>query len=266
MYMTANDLEQINKIIIDLLMEFQNEQNRLQVMFDNGTSRLAELEEDIVSYKDTEDVDFKVFSPRNVSNLSEEKLMAMDREKTDIEYSNKELSKELKYYKERVDKLRTVLSILDETEIDNEEYIKDIDSKNRVDEEKESDAIDLELEKIRRLFNSNKNEDNSIQYKYKESAKIEDEDVSENIVDGSDGEKEDSDTVDNDTVSTNNIVSPGMKQLNDYESKSLIDDLDRISHRIEISYKVIDNDVFRTKMELKSIKSGIDDIIRGIKE
>lgn len=265
--MKSGDLDTINKIIIDLLLEFQNEQNRLQVMYDNGTSRLLELEEDIVSYKDTEDVDFKVFSPRNVSNLSEEKLMAMDREKTNIEDGNKELLKQLKYYNDKVEKLRTVLTILDETEIDNTEYISTNNEEEINSSEQEIDPIDLELSNIRRLFSAKKDsESDETRYTLKQKKEVdvpEEESSLENITKDTSNS---SDDVESSNVLEDKVSNSSIKELNDYESRSLLDDLDRISHRIEISYKVIDNDVFRTKMELKSIKSGIDDIIRGIKK
>lgn len=263
--MNSVDLEKINNIIIDILLEFQNEQNRIQVMYDNGTSRLAELEEDIITYKDSEDVDFKVFSPRNVSNLSEEKLMAMDSEKRSIEESNKDLYKQLKYYTDKVQKLRTVLSLLDSSEIDNTEYTSVEDEvPSRALYEK--DPIDDEVAKIRKLFSQDDKESDVVVNNLKDvfDSENSDEDNSEDkdteIINSEEKLSESNDK------NVNSKSYSEISSLNDFECKSLVDDLDRISHRIEISYKVIDNDTFRTKMDLKSIKNNLDDIIRGIKD
>lgn len=195
--MTAKEVEQISNIVVDLLMEFQKEQNRLQVIFDNGTSRITEIEEDIVNYKETEDVDFKVFSPRNISTLNEEKLESMDREKLTLIESNKEIFKQLKYYNEKVEKLRIIQSIIDS------DINEDIKNENEVE---------IEI-------------DNNIKHSI---------DVSE-IVD------------------------------NEFDKKEFISDLERLSHRAEICYKLIDNDIYRTKIEIKSIKSNLDEIIDVLK-
>lgn len=47
-------------------------------------------------------------------------------------------------------------------------------------------------------------------------------------------------------------------------SEQLKDDLLRVAHKIDFCNKIIDNDMFRTKMELKSIKDSVDEIIENI--
>lgn len=278
--MTSGDIEKVNKIIIDLLLEFQNEQNRIQVLYDNGTSRLAELEEDIISYKDSEDVDFKVFSPRNVSTLNEDKLLSMDREKSDIEASNKELNTQLSYYSEKVEKLRTVLSILDDNkdELIDEELVEDSHSFTEITVDDDED-MDEKVLRIKRLFSANPNDDVLSSVEVYKSYKKPSEDITEKkdvltekeaieksyterLVNRDKVVSKDKETVN--TVSTENNYSDDLDNLSDLQKISLSDDLNRISHRLEISYKIIENDVFRTKMELKSIKNNVDDIIRSI--
>lgn len=207
--MTAKEIDQISNIVIDLLMEFQKEQNRLQIIYDNGSSRISEIEENIVNYKETEDVDFKVFSPRNISTLNEDKLESMDREKLTLMESNKEILKQLKYYNEKVEKLRT----------------------------------------IQMIIGTEENEDSDFDYR--------DESID-------DIQKVDTNEI-NDTDSTKNSIDINELVDNEFDKQSFINDLERLSHKMEISSKLIDNDIYRTKIELKSMKSNLDEIINSLK-
>ncbi|MDO4966629.1 MAG: hypothetical protein Q4E51_07960 [Lachnospiraceae bacterium] len=207
--MTAKEIDQISNIVIDLLMEFQKEQNRLQIIYDNGSSRISEIEENIVNYKETEDVDFKVFSPRNISTLNEDKLESMDREKLTLMESNKEILKQLKYYNEKVEKLRT----------------------------------------IQMIIGTEENEKSDFDYK--------DESID-------DIQKVDTNEI-NDTDSTKTSIDINELIDNEFDKQSFINDLERLSHKMEISSKLIDNDIYRTKIELKSMKSNLDEIINSLK-
>lgn len=207
--MTAKEIDQISNIVIDLLMEFQKEQNRLQIIYDNGSSRISEIEENIVNYKETEDVDFKVFSPRNISTLNEDKLESMDREKLTLMESNKEILKQLKYYNEKVEKLRI----------------------------------------IQMIIGTDENEDSDFDYR--------DESID-------DVQKVDTNEI-NDTDSTKNSIDINELVDNEFDKQSFINDLERLSHKMEISSKLIDNDIYRTKIELKSMKSNLDEIINSLK-
>jgi len=211
--MTPTDTEKVTKIIVDMLMEFQKEHSRIQSSYDNGILRLNEIQEDLTNYRETEDVDFKVFSPRKVSMLNEDKLNSMDNEMRQIEEVNKGLLKQLKYYSDKVEKLLTVQAILDgeiyEVPVDKEDSIEDIFDIKKKDE-------DILL-------------DNDIE---------------------------------NNEKSSSDLVLP---EMNEYDKQSLVDNLERLSHRIEVGSKIIDSDVYRTKMELKSIKSGLDDVISTLK-
>lgn len=224
--MTPTDTEKITKIIVDMLMEFQKEQKRLQAEYDNGIARLSEIEENLHSYKETEDVDFKMFSPRKVSTLNEDKLNSMDSEMRELDEINKALYKQLKYYSDKVEKLLTVQAI-----IDGEVYEAP---------EEERDPIDL-------LFN------------LPSSKPVNDDNISSISIVNSSSSNEDKENV------TSTEQSLDLPNLNLYDRQSLIDNLERISHRIEVGAKIIDNDVYRTKMELRSIKSGLDDVISILK-
>lgn len=48
------------------------------------------------------------------------------------------------------------------------------------------------------------------------------------------------------------------------DNEQLKEDLSRVSHKIDFCVKIIDNDVFRTKMELKTIKDSVTEIIEEL--
>lgn len=221
--MTPTDNEKITKILVDMLMEFQKEQKRIQAEYDNGLLRLSELEENLNNYRETEDVDFKVFSPRKVSTLNEDKLNSMDSEMQEIRESNKALLKQLKYYTDKVEKLLTVQAI-----IDGEIY--------EAPENKEKDSIE-------ELFNLSS--DNEVKSEERSTLENDSSQIFEKQIDFD--KKYD------------------IPDMDLFSKQSLIDNLERISHRIEVGVKIIDNDLYRTKMELKSIKSGLDDVISTLK-
>lgn len=222
--MTSADIEQVSKIIVDMLIEFQNEKNRIQILYDNNCSRISEIEDNIANYIDSEDVEFKVFSPRNISTINEDKLLSMDKEKVDLQESNKELNYQLKYYIEKIDKLRFIQSIISGQIIEEDNFEEEVDNEDNLD-----------YDPIKELFGNNLKNNVSNNTSINEDNNIETEVVYE------------------------------IDDMNQFDKKSLIDDLERISHRIELSTKVIDTDLFRTKIEMKNVKNNLDSIIRGLK-
>lgn len=222
--MTSADIEQVSKIIVDMLIEFQNEKNRIQILYDNNCSRISEIEDNIANYIDSEDVEFKVFSPRNISTINEDKLLSMDKEKVDLQESNKELNYQLKYYIEKIDKLRFIQSIISGQIIEEDNFEEEVDNEDNLD-----------YDPIKELFGNNLKNNVSNNTSINEDNNIETEVVYE------------------------------IDDINQFDKKSLIDDLERISHRIELSTKVIDTDLFRTKIEMKNVKNNLDSIIQGLK-
>ena len=150
--MTPTDKEKVSKIIVDMLMEFQKEQRRIQTEYDNGLSRLSEIEENLINYRETEDVDFKVFSPRKVSTLNEDKLNSMDSEMKEIEEDNKQLQKQLKYYSDKVEKLLVVQAIIDGEVYDISELFDAVDNRQHfeceVDEELRAQLALVDVKKM----------------------------------------------------------------------------------------------------------------------
>ena len=87
--MNSINVKKIEIIVNDLLSEFDKESSKLQSEYDDNVVRILEIEENIHNYKENEDVDFQVFSPRKIDNQNEEKIEAMNLEKESIEEINK---------------------------------------------------------------------------------------------------------------------------------------------------------------------------------
>lgn len=150
--MDGLNVRKIEIIVKDLLSEFDKESGKLQAEYDDNAVRIIEIEENIHNYKENEDIDFQVFSPRKIDNQNEEKIEAMRREKESIEEINKSLYRQIKYYTDKKDKLNEILEVIEE----------DRDMPISIDkEEKQEDDIISVDKKILEYYDSiaNDNED-----------------------------------------------------------------------------------------------------------
>lgn len=266
--MTEFDIEKIDRIVSDLLLEFKEERNKLQYELDNANSKIMEIDRSISSFKENEDVDIKVFSPRNLSNLNLEKIEMMNQEKAKIEDSSKSVIKQLNYYSDKCDKLSEIKNIIQGSstsstndKIDGIMKMFSIDSEN-------SNQIDHNTNNV---FSTNLSLD-----KNKDELNIEEN--NSNVFNGTSDSVENNEKI---SVSngisvvienTNNIISKASSIINNpdnnisqYDKLSLIKEMEIISHRLEITIKIIDNDVYRTKMDLKSIKNSLDDLLTSLR-
>lgn len=137
--------EKALKIIRDLYDEFEKEENNLKVQYDNNSSKIEEMEENILSFMKNEDIDYKVFSPRSIVSTNKDKIEHLREEKEDVEKNNKSVLKQMKYYSEKTKKLEHLLSLFqNDNDVDETEQI----SANKVDEkivEKVSEVDDSKI-------------------------------------------------------------------------------------------------------------------------
>lgn len=103
---------EIRAIIEEIYDEFLKEEIRLNEICSGNTVRIDELDHKMVTLRKNEDIDFRVFSPRNVSPANSEKLQELEKEKNDLEKESRDASKQLKYYSERTRKLGNALELL----------------------------------------------------------------------------------------------------------------------------------------------------------
>lgn len=108
-------LQEAEKMIRELFEEFSKEGIRLKLLQDNNSSKIGELEENILQLTKNEDVDYRFFSPRNVVSNNKGKIDDLRDEKEDLQKSNKSIFKQMTYYKEKADKLEQIKNLLERT-------------------------------------------------------------------------------------------------------------------------------------------------------
>lgn len=230
--MTSKDLIDACDILVKLEQEFSTEEAKLSEISSNHAIKIDELDQQITTFRRNEDVDFRVFSPRNVSTGNSEKIEALEDEKKQLEREKKDADKQLRYYSGKTEMIGRVLSIL-RGEL--KEDSKPDDPFSFIDEpeaEKEKNKIILSddngYDEVEALFNN--------------SPKV------------------DFDT-DNEPGSENNLKMP------DYEYNGVpVDEVERVCHKVEFCEKIISNDGVRAKLEIKNIVSDLKDLIRAYRE
>ena len=83
--MTSKDLIDACDILIKLKQEFSTEEAKLTEISNEHAIRIDELDQQITTSRRNEDVDFRVFSPRNVSGTVSDKIKAFESEKKQLE-------------------------------------------------------------------------------------------------------------------------------------------------------------------------------------
>ena len=78
--MTSKDIIEACDILIKLEQEFSTEESKLSEVSNDHAIRIDELDQQISTFRRNEDVDFRVFSPRNVSTGTSEKIAALEDE------------------------------------------------------------------------------------------------------------------------------------------------------------------------------------------
>lgn len=113
-FMNSINIKKIEIIVSDLLSELEKESGKLQIEYDDNVARILEIEEHIHNYKENEDVNMQVFSPRKIENHNEERINAITKEKENIEAANKSLYRQIKYYTDKKEKLKEILNLIEE--------------------------------------------------------------------------------------------------------------------------------------------------------
>ena len=110
--MTSKDIIEACDILIKLEQEFSMEESKLSEVSNDHAIRIDELDQQISTFRRNEDVDFRVFSPRNVSTGTSEKIAALEDEKKQLEREKREADKQLKYYSGKTEMIGKVLALL----------------------------------------------------------------------------------------------------------------------------------------------------------
>ena len=230
--MTTKDLIDACDILIKLEQEFSAEEAKLSEVSGEHAMRIDELDQQITTFRRNEDVDFRVFSPRNVSTATSDKISMLENEKKQLEREKKEADKQLRYYSGKTEMIGKVLDLLrgDLKEESEEDSVTVRNSRNPfafLDEEKEEvEVIEDKEDDVAALFRSVKAFD-------KKEASLEELEVQ------------------NDP----SVVYDGVP----------VDDVERICNKVEFCEKIISNDGIRAKLEIKNIIADLRDLIRAYK-
>ena len=229
--MTSKDLIDACDILIKLKQEFSTEEAKLSEISGEHAVKIDELDQQITTFRRNEDVDFRVFSPRNVSTGTSDKIKALENEKKQLEREKKDADKQLRYYSGKTEMIGRVLNLLrgDLKEDSEEDSVTVIKSRNPfgfLDEEpEENDEVieDKNIDSVAELFRKP-------------------EIQSDETID----EKENIEEV---TTSTGEGVP--------------VEEVERVCHKVEFCEKIITNDGVRAKLEIKNIIADMKDLIRA---
>lgn len=233
----------VKKIIQDLYDEFLRDEKRISEIYENNSVRIDELDHKIHTLKKSEDVDFKVFSPRNSNNINSDKIGELENEKSILESESRNYSKQLRYYSDKVNKLNEVLIMLGETDI--KEPLKGsafVNVPDVVEEIIEDPFNDLFPSYVSKKNNTSSNNlfDNSI---IKDTVTSND-DFEVNV------EPEDDLKPHNDSSFNNDLF--------------LKDNVNQIIHKAEFTERIITNDSLRAKLEIREIISLLKNLLSNV--
>ncbi len=230
--MTSKDLIDACDILLKLEQEFATEEAKLSEVSNEHAIRIDELDQQITTFRRNEDVDFRVFSPRNVSTSTSDKIKTLESEKKQLEREKKDADKQLRYYSGKTEMISRVLSLLRG------------DIKDGLDEDSQT------VRNCRNPFGFLDEDTDDVSISDEEQ-----DDVSKLFEDSTDNSS-DVEIEDN----TDHVVS----EVKIVSSKGVpVDEVERVCHKVEFCEKIISNDGIRAKLEIKNIVSDLKDLIRA---
>lgn len=233
--MTSKDLIDAIDILIKLEQEFSVEETRLSEISSEHARKIDELDQQITVFRRNEDVDFRVFSPRNVSTATSDKIKVLENEKKQFEREKKDADKQLRYYSGKTEMIGRVLSLLrgdlkNDSEDDSATVIKSRNPFAFLDEEPEIDEAITQ------------DKTDPVSSLFKEA----NEKIKEDLL--SDKEIEAEKTEEASFVSVSGVP---------------VDEVERVCHKVEFCEKIVSNDGIRAKLEMGNIVSELKDLIRA---
>ena len=236
--MTSKDLIDACDILVKLEQEFSVEEARLSEISNEHAMRIDELDQQITVSRRNEDVDFRVFSPRNVSTGTSDKIKALEEEKKLLEREKKDADKQLRYYSGKTEMIGKVLSLLrgdlkEESETDSPTVIKSRNPFAFLDEENDApeEVIEYKSDPVATLFKEANDRIKADLYLAEENESEEEPDYSP----------------------VSSVSSEGIP----------VGEVERVCHKVEFCEKIISNDGIRAKLEIKNIVTDLKDLIRA---
>ena len=233
--MTSKDIIEACDILIKLEQEFSTEESKLSEVSNDHAIRIDELDQQISTFRRNEDVDFRVFSPRNVSTGTSEKIAALEDEKKQLEREKREADKQLKYYSGKTEMIGKVLALL----------------RGDLKEESSEDSSTVIMSRNPFAFldEPTENPDDTI-----DTSEDDFDHVSDLFNDLNDDSEEKSNDILENEESYNSVNS-----VNGVP----VDEVERVCHKVEFCGKIINNDGIRAKLEIKNIVDDLKELIRA---
>ncbi|MBR4575398.1 MAG: hypothetical protein IKO16_10835 [Lachnospiraceae bacterium] len=234
--MTSKNLIDACDILLKLEQEFASEEAKLSEVSNEHAMKIDELDQQITTFRRNEDVDFRVFSPRNLSTVTSDKIKTLEGEKKQLEREKKEADKQLRYYSGKTEMIGRVLDLL------------------RSGLKEESDEDSSTVRNSRNPF-SFLDEDSS------DIVEFEDEtDEVASLFASSDRSEEDP----ADKTESVGKSSVGKEDVSFVQSVGVpVDEVERVCHKVEFCEKIISNDGIRAKLEIKNIVADLKELIRA---
>lgn len=245
--MKKKEYNEVIDILVDLQNEFIEEEERLKEISRGHAIKIDELENQIDSCRKNEDIDYRVFSPRNISMDNSDKINSLLSEKESLEKEKKVADKQLVYYSSKSDKIGKVLYILKRySDIsDNIEFSND-------------DTSEYSFKSNENFVFNEEYDSNDENISSKPDKNINDDPISDLFNDDIiDEEVSDNEKVIGDDTSLKNSTEKNETPEVDDISGIPVDDVERVCHRVEFTEKIIRNDMLRARLELKDIISDL---------
>lgn len=232
--MTKNEINEIKSIISELKREFSNEEERLSSLERERTIKLDELDHQISSAKKNEDIDFKVFSPRNVNSSISEKISGMEQERKKLEQLLGDASRQKIYYSGKTEKLSRVLEILSENNV---EVVEEVVEKK--------DSFDW-------FSQFNKSSDDTI------SSEDSDQDKKDSVIADTSVNGKDNSIIDSLVIDTIDDSS----DIEKIDTKEVSKKINKIIRKAQLGEKVIDNDRRRAHTVINEVIDELKSILK----
>lgn len=274
--MTSKDLIEACDILLELEKEFAGEESKLADISNERYIKIEEIDHQILTLRRNEDVDFRVFSPRNSSTVNSEKIKNLEDDKKNLEREKKDADRQLSYYSGKTEKINKVIKLL-RGELGDDSREDNLTVKNSRNPFGFLEAIIEENENLEKSRSESSNVSDETEVKtddFESNEKIVLEDAEESPISKLINERIKEDLS---LLSEEDKVSELKEEKDDSETSDTVidsspiievqgipvDEVERICHKVEFSAKIISNDHVRAKMELKEIISEFKDIIRA---
>ena len=233
--MTSKNLIDACDILLKLEQEFATEEAKLSDVSNEHAMKIDELDQQITTFRRNEDVDFRVFSPRNLSTVTSDKIKSLEEDKKQLEREKKEADKQLRYYSGKTEMISRVLELLrsglkEESDEDSSTVRNSTNPLSFLDEDEDSVVeFEDETDDIAALFAPVRSEEETVSEKVSSTEK----------------------SADRNEVSF--VESVGVP----------VDEVERVCHKVEFCEKIISNDGIRAKLEIKNIVADLKELIRA---